>query len=305
MSQHDYQMDNAAGAVFRADLNSVLQAIASCNAGATEPAVTFPNMLWFDTSTGILKQRTNADDGWDEVALNSTDTDGTLAANSDSKIATQKATKTYADTKISKSTAGEVNALTEKTTPVDNDIVLIEDSAASYAKKKLKKSNLLAPASLGSGTPSSANFLRGDGAWSALSIPVTTVMEWHGYYIQSINYGWNVNGTAIDKIFWFASTVQTGYAQVFNTKFYKTAGINTLKFYINYQNAAGSGIGYGELYVGGLTSEVSKNGTGYEWLTNTLDVSSLTDGQIYDVYFYLKSDGTSQPRVYDFIVFGY
>ena len=35
-----------------------------------------------------------------------------------------------------------INSLTEKTTPVDDDVLLIEDSEASYAKKKVKKSNL-------------------------------------------------------------------------------------------------------------------------------------------------------------------
>jgi hypothetical protein len=37
---------------------------------------------------------------------------------------------------------GDFNTFTEKTTTVDNDIVLIEDSAASFAKKKVKMSNL-------------------------------------------------------------------------------------------------------------------------------------------------------------------
>lgn len=37
---------------------------------------------------------------------------------------------------------GEINALTEKTTPVDDDLVIIEDSADSNAKKKVKLSNL-------------------------------------------------------------------------------------------------------------------------------------------------------------------
>ena len=37
---------------------------------------------------------------------------------------------------------GEINALTEKTAPVSADIVLIEDSEASNAKKKVKLSNL-------------------------------------------------------------------------------------------------------------------------------------------------------------------
>jgi hypothetical protein len=38
--------------------------------------------------------------------------------------------------------AAEISAITEKTTIVDNDVILIEDSAASYAKKKLKRSNI-------------------------------------------------------------------------------------------------------------------------------------------------------------------
>jgi hypothetical protein len=38
---------------------------------------------------------------------------------------------------------GEINAISEKTTPVGADIVIIEDSAASYAKKSLKLSNVV------------------------------------------------------------------------------------------------------------------------------------------------------------------
>lgn len=40
------------------------------------------------------------------------------------------------------SAAGTLNALTEKTTLADNDLVLIEDSADSYTQKKAKKSNI-------------------------------------------------------------------------------------------------------------------------------------------------------------------
>ena len=38
--------------------------------------------------------------------------------------------------------SGEINAVTEKATPVSADIILIEDSAASYAKKKVQMANL-------------------------------------------------------------------------------------------------------------------------------------------------------------------
>lgn len=39
--------------------------------------------------------------------------------------------------------AGEIQAVTEKTTPADADLILIEDSAASYAKKRVQIGNLL------------------------------------------------------------------------------------------------------------------------------------------------------------------
>lgn len=43
-----------------------------------------------------------------------------------------------------KRAAGDINSFAEKTSPVDDDVVIIEDSAATYAKKKVKISSLLA-----------------------------------------------------------------------------------------------------------------------------------------------------------------
>jgi hypothetical protein len=99
MAQHDFILDNAAGAAFRVDVNAVLQAIATNNSGATEPATTYPNQWWYDTSTSKLKRRNNANDAWIILGLEAADTDGTLAANSDDLVSTQKATKTYVDGK--------------------------------------------------------------------------------------------------------------------------------------------------------------------------------------------------------------
>lgn len=161
-AQHDYNLSNNPGVTFRGDLNNALQAIATNNSGATAPATTFANMWWFDTSTSILKQRDNANTSWinvayksesgwmpyrqgtqlGDVSILSKDTDGTLASNSDALLATQKAVKTYADTKISKATSGEISAMTEKTALSDNDLFIIEDSESSNAKKKVKKSNI-------------------------------------------------------------------------------------------------------------------------------------------------------------------
>jgi hypothetical protein len=64
MAQHDYNIANQTAASLRADLNNVLSAIVSNNSGATEPADTFANMFWYDTTTNILKIRNEADDAW-------------------------------------------------------------------------------------------------------------------------------------------------------------------------------------------------------------------------------------------------
>jgi hypothetical protein len=64
MSQHDYNLANAAGSAFRSDANSVLLAIASLNSGATAPSTTFANMLWYDTANNLLKMRNEADNAW-------------------------------------------------------------------------------------------------------------------------------------------------------------------------------------------------------------------------------------------------
>lgn len=64
MAQHDYDLANATGAAFRADLNSALAAILTVNSGATEPATRQAYMLWADTTAGQLKQRNAANNAW-------------------------------------------------------------------------------------------------------------------------------------------------------------------------------------------------------------------------------------------------
>jgi len=63
-AQHDYVINDGPGATVRADINSVLQAIATNNSGATAPSTTYANMWWYDTSTGLIKRRNNANDAW-------------------------------------------------------------------------------------------------------------------------------------------------------------------------------------------------------------------------------------------------
>ena len=66
MSQHDYVLDNANGATFRADLNGALAAIVGQNSGATAPTVPYAYMLWTDTSTSpaTLRMRDGSNAAW-------------------------------------------------------------------------------------------------------------------------------------------------------------------------------------------------------------------------------------------------
>lgn len=72
MSQHDYNIANQSGATTRADLNTLFQAIAGNNSGATAPSTTFAFQWWADTATDILKQRNAANTAWISVMKMST-----------------------------------------------------------------------------------------------------------------------------------------------------------------------------------------------------------------------------------------
>lgn len=64
MSQNDFDIANQAGAAFRADVNSALQALASLSAGASAPSTTYGYQLWYDTTNSVLKIRNGANNAW-------------------------------------------------------------------------------------------------------------------------------------------------------------------------------------------------------------------------------------------------
>jgi len=64
MSQHDYDIVNGPGSTVRSDINNALDAVATLNAGASAPSTTFANMLWFNTSDGLLYIRNSANTAW-------------------------------------------------------------------------------------------------------------------------------------------------------------------------------------------------------------------------------------------------
>jgi hypothetical protein len=67
MAQHDYSIADQSAAAVRADLNNALGAIATNNSGAAEPSTTYAYQWYVDTSTGTLRIRNAANNGWVSV----------------------------------------------------------------------------------------------------------------------------------------------------------------------------------------------------------------------------------------------
>lgn len=120
MSQEDFIISNQGFPAFRADLNSNLQALASTSSGATAPATTYANQLWYDTANDILKIRNETNDAWISiVTLNQTSNVVTsfaatpaLATNN-----TYTGTNTYSSTMIANGNAYmSIDALTDAAT---------------------------------------------------------------------------------------------------------------------------------------------------------------------------------------------
>jgi hypothetical protein len=120
MSQHDYVIDNQSAPAARADINAVLQAIATTNSGGASPVTTYANQIWYDTATNEIKKRNEANSAW--IVLGTVDEAGstftpnslltttgiapatlvtaaeTIASNNnDTTLPTSAAVKNYAD----------------------------------------------------------------------------------------------------------------------------------------------------------------------------------------------------------------
>ena len=64
MATHDYVIANGTGSAVRADLNNALAAIVSNNSSSSEPSTRYAYQWWADTTTGQLKLRNAANNGW-------------------------------------------------------------------------------------------------------------------------------------------------------------------------------------------------------------------------------------------------
>lgn len=271
-SQHDYVLDNNPGATFRADLNSVLGAIVTNNSAATEPTTKYPNMWWYDTSTGLLKRRSNANDAWIIMGLEAADSDGTFAANSDSNVPTQKAAKTYIDAK----TIAE-NRLSIS----DNTTANATTSAHGYLKKL---SNV------------ATEFMNGVGNWVAVTIdsilPSQTGNSGKFLTTNGSSASWGsvasttpilTSDTTKKSLIASATTERTHFGNVY-TKYKEVRVWGAGTVYVSFAIQTASGTFYGKIYVNGSpvgTERTASSGYGYQIFDETISVNYGDLVQIY------------------------
>ena len=96
MANHDYVIANQGFPSFRADLNSVLQAVVSNNSSASEPTTKYAYQMWYETDTNNWYMRNADNDAWITLAtfnqtndtVNFIDSSATVAGISTSASAT-------------------------------------------------------------------------------------------------------------------------------------------------------------------------------------------------------------------------
>lgn len=200
MSQHDYVIDNQSAPAARADINAVLQAIATTNSGATAPVNTFANQLWYDTAANQLKKRNEADSGW--IVLGTIDdTGGTFTPNSlltttgiapatlvlstegiggnnnNTTIPTSAAVKAYADAAAASAAAGVTSATTANvlaamagaTAGVVGSYALLYDTTTGVSFGSRGPNTLLAGSSLRFANAGGGNSGAPAGSWRSMA----------------------------------------------------------------------------------------------------------------------------------------
>ena len=111
-----------------------------------------------------------------------------------------------------------------------------------------------------------------------------------------------VSGTALG---WFRTG--TSYAVILQSKLKKMANIDTITWYCLIQSSSATKDPYVSVSVGGQSSEAFKaeDEENETWVTNTIDISSLTTGTVYDVEISLKNaDASEKTWMYSAVAFG-
>lgn len=197
----------------------------------------------------------------------------------------------YIKKKVKRDNLINMQSLTEKTTPAAADLIIIEDSAASYVKKKIQYSSIK-PAGLTIASQAAGDILYFDGTnWKRLAKGTALQLLRTNSGATAPEWG-TVSPCQLNQDETEYSDSPTGGAGVYSDLepyswqfcFWKTPNVNTM--YIEWQGHAsnvGGQTDYQKVSIdGGSIYGVQKTMTdAYQAFSDTIDISSLTDGQFY------------------------
>lgn len=156
----------------------------------------------------------------------------------------------------------------------------------------------VAPFSLPSQTGNSGKFLTTNGSSPSWAIELNTsnvIFAWSGkmdgsatsYAIATDSLNPITTAVAQSRYFYFKTTNSTGYDDVIKSKFTKISGISTITWYARGVHVSAGTNRYLDVKVdiGGLNSHNAGINAGQTptWVSNTIDVSGLTNGTTYDI----------------------
>lgn len=113
------------------------------NGGADEISIAGLSGLLADDQNPVDHASDHQNGGGDEIATVTPGANAIPKAGAGGTLATGWVADGSDGSAIHDNVDAEISAIAEKVTPVDDDVLVLEDSAASFAKKKVKVSNLL------------------------------------------------------------------------------------------------------------------------------------------------------------------
>jgi hypothetical protein len=274
MANHDYIISNQTFPSTRTDINSVLQAIVSNNSSATEPAIKYAYMMWYDTNTDSWKMRNADNDDWIQLATFDQATN----------------TVNFLDSTISSplSVTGTATAGAEIRLPEDTD------NGSNYVA--LKAPDTLASDvtfTLPSADGTTDQVLKTDGSGNLSFTDVSGGLDWQSSIVTGATLsavsgnGYWINTTSNACTITLPASASVGDTIVF-VDYARTWGTNAVTINTNSLNFQG-GTSNASYATDGLTISITYSGATQGWIPTDDDTSDNT--QAYSVDFLVVAGG--------------
>lgn len=231
--------------------------------------------------------------------------------------------------KVDLVSAAHINTIQDEVTAIQTelgkDVAGSATNLVTRLSKTLADSGVLAngtsfPTSPADGqifyrTDQDTTYIYDGSVWEAGSNTSNVIYSWGGYDSNLFSTS-NPVTAGLTQIYLYCAhlnAADTNFYTVLSSKWKRISGVSTITWYayvsmsVNGSTKAGC-----QVSVGGLTSnakQTNANEETPEWITNTIDVSSLVVGTVYDVSIQLANQdaapgGTEHPNLFSVILFG-